>query len=241
VSRKIFVLVASMALSLAFLAACETDDAADDTNGVTDDPIGAADDEDTGPIEDDAALDDEIEDDQVANGEDDDAVVEELDDDDATTDDAATQDDDADMNGTDDGAVVEELDDDDAATEDDEDTVTTEHPADMDDEDTPVDGDVIAVTLSDHEIEMDSSIESGAVTLEVTNEGDSMHGIAIQEAQFADEDDNGDAGAFIASTTVRPGDTSTISVELESGEYIVFCPVGEHREEHDMEMELTVE
>jgi hypothetical protein len=241
VSRKIFVLVASMALSLAFLAACETDDAADDTNGVADDPIGAADEEDTGPIEDDASLDEEIEDDQAANGEDDDAVVEELDDDDATTDGTVTDDDDADMNGTDDGAVVEDLDDDDATTDDDEGTATTEHPADMDDQEASGNGEVIEVTLSDHEIEMESSIQAGELTLEVTNEGDSMHGIAIQEAEFGDENGDGAAGAFVASTTVRPGETSTINVELEEGEYIVFCPVGEHREEHDMETELTVE
>jgi uncharacterized cupredoxin-like copper-binding protein len=239
VSRKIFVLVASMALSLAFLAACGTDDSADDTNGVADDPIGAADEEDTGPIEDDAPLDDEVDDDRVANDDEDDAVVDELDDD-AATDDAATEDDDADMNGADDGAVVEELDDEDAATDDD-DAATTEHPADMDDQDAPADGEVVEVTLSDYEIEMDSSVEAGEVTFEITNEGDSMHGIAIQESEFSDEDGDGAAGAFLASTTVRPGESSTITVELSEGEYIVSCPVGEHREEHDMEITLTVE
>jgi uncharacterized cupredoxin-like copper-binding protein len=240
VTRKIFVLVASMVLSFAFLAACETDDTTDDVNGADDDPIGAASADDDGPIEDDSALDEEVEDDVAT--EDDDAVVEELDDDDATTDDAVTEDDDEEMNGADDGAVVEELDDDDATgddavTEDDEDVGTTDHPASTDDDDGADNGETIQVTLTDYEIEIDSNIEAGTYTFEVTNEGDSLHGIAIQQAPT----DGDEAGIFIASTTVAPGETETREFELAEGEYIIFCPVGEHREEHDMETEITVE
>jgi hypothetical protein len=229
VTRKIFVLVASMVLSFAFLAACETDDTTDDVNGADDDPIGAASADDDGPIEDDSALDEEVEDDVAT--EDEDAVVEELDDDDATTDDAVTEDDDAEMNGADDATG------DDAVTEDDEDVGTTDHPASTDDDDGADNGETIQVTLTDYEIEIDSNIEAGTYTFEVTNEGDSLHGIAIQQAPT----DGDEAGIFIASTTVAPGETETREFELAEGEYIVFCPVGEHREEHDMETEITVE
>jgi uncharacterized cupredoxin-like copper-binding protein len=230
-SRKIFIFAASMVLSLAFLAACATDDSADDVDVIDDDPIGAADDTDTGPVEDDTAI------------EEDDAVVDELDDEEANgeDDEAAISDDDAAVNGESDDAVVDELDDDEA-TEDD--GVSTEHPADADadDSDETSAGETYQVTLRDNEIEMDEQIEAGEVTLEVTNEGESMHGLAIQQAELDDEEDaSGAAGAFIASTTVRPGDSKTITIDIAEGDYIVFCPVGEHREEHDMEFELSVQ
>jgi hypothetical protein len=254
VSRTILVFGLSMVLSFAFLAACNGD-ADDDVNGVDDDPIGAADDEDTGPVEDDAALadDDLVVDDDAAVTDDDDSVV---DDSIIDEDEAATEESDA--VGEDDGeAMTQEeyedvVDDADAADEevvivDDEDDAATTNDEEDDavtDDDEMANGETVEITLSDHEIEMDSTIEGGQIVLEVTNEGESMHGIAIQQAGTNGNDDEeveGAGGAFVASMTVAAGETETREIELAEGEYIVFCPVGEHREDHDMETELTVE
>jgi uncharacterized cupredoxin-like copper-binding protein len=128
-----------------------------------------------------------------------------------TADDAVTDDDD-------DDAVAE--DDDDAVTEDDDETLA-EGSAD--------------IVLTDYEIDMPEAFAAGEITFEISNEGDSRHGIAIQEVE------DGEPGAFVASATLSEGESTSLDVELEEGEYIVFCPIGEHREDHDMELELTVE
>ena len=115
-------------------------------------------------------------------------------------------------------------------------TVTEDDDAVTDDDDDEVAEDTFEVVLSDHEIDMPEEVSAGDITFEVANEGDSRHGLAFQEI-----DEDGDPGDFVASITISDGESDTLEATLETGEYIVFCPIGEHRDEHGMEVELTVE
>jgi uncharacterized cupredoxin-like copper-binding protein/predicted small secreted protein len=90
------------------------------------------------------------------------------------------------------------------------------------------------VMLVDHEIEMDSTADEGIVAFFVSNEGDEEHGLEVVQA-------NGDNEDILGTVNVAPGEEGQLELELEAGEYIVYCPVGDHREEHGMETTLTVE
>lgn len=94
--------------------------------------------------------------------------------------------------------------------------------------------DQLDVVLVDHQIEMDSTADEGIVAFFVTNEGDEDHGLEVAQA-------NGDNGEILGTIEVAPGEEGQLELELEAGEYIVYCPVGDHREEHGMETTLTVE
>ena len=206
-SRGLIAVGLSMALSMAFLAACEVDDDADD---VADDPVGVED------VADDAITDDP-----------DVSVVD--DEDDAITDDP-------------DDALTD--DEDDAVTDDSDDAIADDADEAMVDDDDIVAEDAIDVVLTGHEINMETEIEAGTVTFELTNDGDVPHGIAIMTgAPATDADENSaneENGELLSASTIAPGESTTLPVELEGGEYTVFCPVGEHREE-GMEELLTVE
>jgi hypothetical protein len=96
--------------------------------------------------------------------------------------------------------------------------------------------DYVEVTLIDHEIELDiDSVGSGIVGFIISNEGDEEHGIAVVAANG-----NGDE-EILGEMYVDPGEEEQLELELDAGEYIVYCPVGDHREEHGMETTLTVE
>lgn len=77
----------------------------------------------------------------------------------------------------------------------------------------------------------DLTASAGTVTVTMDNpEGNEMpHTVAI-EGNGVDE--SGEA--------VQAGQTSTVTADLEAGEYTFYCPVGEHRE-NGMEGALTVE
>jgi hypothetical protein len=94
--------------------------------------------------------------------------------------------------------------------------------------------DQLEVTLIDHEIDMPSTADEGMVAFIISNEGDEEHGISIAPA-------NGDEEDVLGTMYVAPGAEEQLEIELEAGEYIVFCPVNDHREEHGMETTLTVE
>jgi uncharacterized cupredoxin-like copper-binding protein len=167
----------------------------------------------------------------ACNGDDDDNDVTDdvpvlTDDDD--DDDAVTDDDDDAVTDNDDDAVTG--DDDDAVTDDDDD------PAGMaadDDNGATVVEDTVDVVLTEYEIDMPDSVNAGIVAFALSNEGDTQHGIAIEEST--------DNGEIIAVMTVSAGEVEPLEIELESGDYTIFCPVGEHRDDHGMETTLTVE
>jgi plastocyanin len=72
------------------------------------------------------------------------------------------------------------------------------------------------------------SAPAGEVSIELVNESAVPHAVEVEGN-----------GVEEASDTIM-GDTTTLTVELEAGEYTFYCPVGQHRA-GGMEGTLTVE
>jgi plastocyanin len=94
------------------------------------------------------------------------------------------------------------------------------------------------VSLTEYEIEMSNplyaieeltSFPAGSQTFRVTNNGTTEHNFEV-EGQGIEE-------AF--ETNLSPGETRTMQLNLGPGTYVVYCPVGNHREQ-GMEVQLTV-
>lgn len=90
------------------------------------------------------------------------------------------------------------------------------------------DASVVTVMLREHEIELPGEATAGEVVFELSNEGDQVHGFAV-EGNGIDE---------TLTSDIRPGSTERVTIELEPGTYTVWCPIGDHR---DRGMEATLE
>jgi plastocyanin len=88
----------------------------------------------------------------------------------------------------------------------------------------------VAVTEGEMFIELsEDSYSPGTYTFEVTNTGSMQHDFVVEQ----DGDD-------VASTEVlRPGESTTLEVELTPGDYVFYCSVGNHRA-MGMETPVTV-
>jgi uncharacterized cupredoxin-like copper-binding protein len=93
------------------------------------------------------------------------------------------------------------------------------------------------VSLTEYEIEMSNplyaveeliSFPAGSQTFRVTNNGTTEHNFEV-EGQGIEE-------AF--ETNLSPGETRTMQLNLGPGTYVVYCPVGNHRDQ-GMEVQLT--
>ena len=87
-----------------------------------------------------------------------------------------------------------------------------------------------AVTASEGEMYIELSQDSfspGEVTIEVVNEGNATHDLVVER----------DGADVAASDTIGPGQSTTLTVTLEAGEYVFYCSIGNHRA---MGMETTV-
>jgi ribosomal protein L12E/L44/L45/RPP1/RPP2 len=104
-----------------------------------------------------------------------------------------------------------------AAAADVRDPVATEPPGES----------VVAVRLRDGEIDMDGEFPAGSVTFEIVNDGSIEHDFAIEGVL---DGTNG---------PLAPGESTTVTVDLEPGDYRAYCPVGDHAEQ-GMELEFTV-
>lgn len=87
----------------------------------------------------------------------------------------------------------------------------------------------VAVSLVDGAIEMPTTLSAGLVTFEITNDGSVAHSFEIEGEGLEEELDE----------ALEPGETATLTVELQAGSYRVYCPVGDHAEE-GMELEVEV-
>ena len=86
----------------------------------------------------------------------------------------------------------------------------------------------IDVTSVDFSFELDSEeIAAGDYTIELTNNGSATHDLVVER-------DGEDVGG---TDQIGPGESSTVTVSLEPGEYVFYCSVGNHR---SMGMEVTV-
>lgn len=86
----------------------------------------------------------------------------------------------------------------------------------------------VAAQLVDFDIELDEdSFEAGTYEFEAVNAGDASHDFVVERD-----------GADVAATQVlQPGQSETLTVDLEPGTYVFYCSVGNHRA---MGMEITV-
>jgi uncharacterized cupredoxin-like copper-binding protein len=88
----------------------------------------------------------------------------------------------------------------------------------------------VAVTEGEMFIELaEDSYSAGSYTFEVVNEGRMPHDFVVERD-----------GADVAATEVlQPGQSATLTVTLEPGDYVFYCSVGSHRAA-GMETPVTV-
>ena len=93
----------------------------------------------------------------------------------------------------------------------------------------PAEGAAVEVVLTEFAIDMPSSVPAGTVSFDIANSGEMAHNFEI-EGQGVEESLDEDIG---------PNQAETLTVELEAGTYVVYCPIGDHRGQ-GMEVELQV-
>ncbi|MEX2102945.1 MAG: cupredoxin domain-containing protein [Gaiellaceae bacterium] len=69
--------------------------------------------------------------------------------------------------------------------------------------------------------------QAGEYTFRLTNDGGALHALEIEGAGIEEA----------TTDSIGPGETAEITVELQEGEYEIYCPVDGHR---DMGMEGTL-
>ena len=93
---------------------------------------------------------------------------------------------------------------------------------------------VATVEMSLTDFELDPSdpevAESGVVEFSLSNDGQAPHNLEVETPE----------GEFELEQDIGPGESATLKAELsEPGEYVIYCPVGDHRE-RGMEGTVTV-
>ena len=90
-------------------------------------------------------------------------------------------------------------------------------------------GDVVEVALTEFAIEPSAlALEPGSYTFRVVNDGGALHALEVE----------GPTGE-VETEELEAGGTADLAVELEDGEYELYCPLGDHRD-RGMEGTLTV-
>jgi uncharacterized cupredoxin-like copper-binding protein len=87
----------------------------------------------------------------------------------------------------------------------------------------------VQVRVTDHQIEMPPSLPTGVTTFEVTNAGSGDHSLGI----------TGPAGDAKLEAPLKPGETGSLEMVLDSGTYRVYCPVSQSHG-HSMQVALNV-
>jgi plastocyanin len=92
----------------------------------------------------------------------------------------------------------------------------------------PAETQSITATEADFSISLDQdTLPAGTYDIEVVNDGNATHDLVVER----------DGADVASSDTIAPGQSTTVSVALEPGEYVFYCSIGNHRA---MGMELTV-
>jgi plastocyanin len=87
----------------------------------------------------------------------------------------------------------------------------------------------ITATEQDFSISLsEDNLKAGSYTITVVNNGSATHDLAVAE----------DGTTKATSDKVSPGGKTTLTVDLDAGEYVFYCPIGTHRA---MGMELKVQ
>ena len=87
----------------------------------------------------------------------------------------------------------------------------------------------LTATEADFSISLDrDDLAAGTYEITVVNEGSATHALAVEE----------DGTTKASSDSIAPGESTTLTVDLDAGGYVFYCPIGNHRA---MGMELTVQ
>jgi uncharacterized cupredoxin-like copper-binding protein len=76
----------------------------------------------------------------------------------------------------------------------------------------------VDVRLSEYAIEMPQTLPPGPTSFLLHNLGHKTHSFKLEGPGITD----------MSPTLVRPGETGTVQVKLQAGEYKVYCPIGNH-------------
>jgi plastocyanin len=87
----------------------------------------------------------------------------------------------------------------------------------------------LTATEVDYSISLDkNSLTAGTYDIEVVNHGSATHDLVVEQN-----------GKNVAKTdSISPGDSARLTVTLNSGSYVFYCSIGNHR---SMGMETTVD
>ena len=86
----------------------------------------------------------------------------------------------------------------------------------------------ITATEKDFSISLsEDHLKTGTYTITVVNDGNATHDLAVEEG----------GTTKATSDKVGPGESTTLTVDLDAGEYVFYCSIGNHRA---MGMELKV-
>ncbi|MBM7805308.1 plastocyanin [Geodermatophilus bullaregiensis] len=96
----------------------------------------------------------------------------------------------------------------------------------------PTEAEARTVTATEGEMFIELSEDSfspGSYTIEVVNEGNATHDLVVER----------DGEDVAATENIAPGQSATLTVTLEAGEYVFYCSIGNHRA-MGMETPVTV-
>ena len=92
----------------------------------------------------------------------------------------------------------------------------------------PAQSQTLVATAVDYSFSLDrDDLAAGSYEIELVNDGAGSHDLIVEK----DGDEIG------GSEVIPPGESTTFTVDLEPGEYVFYCSVGNHRA---MGMEVTV-
>jgi plastocyanin len=91
-------------------------------------------------------------------------------------------------------------------------------------------GETISVSETEFALDPpDGNAAAGPVTIEVTNDGQTVHNLEVEGNGIAE-----------ITSDLQPGDSDTLELELDPGTYRWYCAIGDHAAQ-GMDGELTVE
>jgi plastocyanin len=91
-------------------------------------------------------------------------------------------------------------------------------------------GETQSITATEGEMFIELStdeLSAGSTTIEVVNDGSATHDLVVER----------DGEDVEGTDSIAPGDSATLTVDLEPGEYVFYCSIANHRA---MGMEVTV-
>jgi uncharacterized cupredoxin-like copper-binding protein len=106
----------------------------------------------------------------------------------------------------------------------------------------------VNATVKDFAIALDqTSVSSGDVTFDIANEGPSTHEFVVVQSDLApdalpvadDEVQEDDLNAIGEQEDIAASTTTTLSLQLDPGSYVIFCNITGHYEQ-GMHTALTV-